>query len=153
MNFLGSCLISRWIILNKKLINLFYLFLRDGFDLCFDSPFNLSVCKKYRFSISHYILNKNVWLFDTTQQQNIALKCQTRYIKVTKNYNLSFWQMYSTTGDRSGFIFNCMKGLSPYLSCNKVISITWALGLAMAIPPLIGWSYYSPEPNGIRYIH
>ena len=61
--------------------------------------------------------------------------------------------MFNMTGDRSGFIFTSMEGLSHYLSGKKVISITWALGLSMAIPPLTGWSYYSPEPNGLRYIH
>lgn len=60
--------------------------------------------------------------------------------------------MYNTIGDRFGFIFNVMTSASQHLNFTRVIAITWALGLSLAIPPLIGWAYYSPEPNGLRYI-
>ena len=37
-------------------------------------------------------------------------------------------------------------------SSNYSIAVTWLLALHLAIPPLLGWSYYSPELSGMRYI-
>ena len=59
--------------------------------------------------------------------------------------------MYSTTGNRSDWVFDYMKTVSLHLSSYRVILIIWALGLSLAIPPLVGWNHYSPEPNGLRY--
>ena len=60
--------------------------------------------------------------------------------------------MYSTAGNRSGVVFDTLRKLSLRLSSQRVILMIWILGLSLAIPPLIGWSHYSPEPNGIRYV-
>merc|ERR1712018_1016812 len=57
--------------------------------------------------------------------------------------------MYSTTGNRSGMVFDSFIRLSLHLSSRRVIVMIWTAGLSLAIPPLIGWSHYSPEPNGL----
>ena len=69
------------------------------------------------------------------------------------NIYFRFWTMYSTTGNRSDWVFDYMKTVSLHLSSYRVILIIWALGLSLAIPPLVGWNHYSPEPNGLRYTH
>ena len=60
--------------------------------------------------------------------------------------------MYSTVGNASGTMFDYLKTVSLHLSSYRVIVIIWALGLSLAIPPLVGWSHYSPEPNGLRLV-
>lgn len=60
--------------------------------------------------------------------------------------------MYSTVGERSGVLFNSLGSISLCLSHNMVMTITWAFGLLFAVPPLIGWSFYVPEPSGLRYV-
>ena len=37
-------------------------------------------------------------------------------------------------------------------SSNCSIAVTWLLALHLAISPLLGWSYYSPDLSGMRYI-
>ena len=69
------------------------------------------------------------------------------------NIYCRFWTMYSTTGNRSDWVFDYMKTVSLHLSSYRVILIIWVLGLSLAIPPLVGWNHYSPEPNGLRYAH
>ena len=66
------------------------------------------------------------------------------------NIYFRYWTMYSTTGSASGVMFDCLISVSLHLSSYRVIVIIWALGLSLAIPPLVGWSHYSPEPNGLR---
>ena len=68
------------------------------------------------------------------------------------NIYFRYWTMYSTTGSASGVMFDCLKSVSLHLSSYRVIVIIWALGLSLAIPPLVGWSHYSPEPNGLRWV-
>ena len=58
--------------------------------------------------------------------------------------------MYKTVGNQSGLVFNICKGISTYLGLSKAVIITWAMGFAVAIPPLVGWGQYTPELNGIR---
>ena len=58
--------------------------------------------------------------------------------------------MYSTVGERSGMVFDSLGKLSLCFSSKMVIATSWAFGLMFAVPPLLGWSYYAPEPNGLR---
>ena len=58
--------------------------------------------------------------------------------------------MYSTTVERPGIIFDTIKQASIHIGSIKVIALTWIFGLFIAVPPLLGWSYYAVEPNGIR---
>ena len=56
--------------------------------------------------------------------------------------------MFSPTSEVS-LIMNVLRKIADRLTTNKVIGIVWLLGLMMAFPPLFGWSYYGPEPNGL----
>ena len=58
--------------------------------------------------------------------------------------------MYKTVGNQSGLVFNVCKLISTHLSLRKAVMVTWAMGFAVAIPPLAGWGQYTPELNGIR---
>ena len=58
--------------------------------------------------------------------------------------------MYENIGSHSGSFFNICRGISMYLSPWKTVMITWVMGSAIAIPPLIGWGHYAPEPNGLK---
>ena len=58
--------------------------------------------------------------------------------------------MYETIGNHDGRLFNICKEISRHLSPCKTVVITWVMGLAIAIPPLIGFGYYAPEPSGLR---
>ena len=59
--------------------------------------------------------------------------------------------MYSTTAERSSNVDFCRR-ISLQLNARRVISITWMMGLVVAVPPLVGWSHYAPEPNGLGYV-
>ena len=67
------------------------------------------------------------------------------------NFHLRWWIMYSAMGaspESVNKILNVMsRGLTPCI----VNAITWALALSLALPPIFGWSYYTPESGGIRY--
>ena len=58
--------------------------------------------------------------------------------------------MYESIGNHDGRLFKIFKGISRHLSPCRAVMITWAMGLAIAIPPLIGLGYYAPEPSGLR---
>ena len=58
--------------------------------------------------------------------------------------------MYETIGNQSGRVFNIGKVVSMHISPCKTVIITWGMGFAIAIPPLVGWGYYAPEPTGFR---
>ena len=58
--------------------------------------------------------------------------------------------MYKTVGNQSGLVFSACKGIAMKLSHIKALIITWAMGFAIAIPPLAGWGQYTPELNGMR---
>ena len=57
--------------------------------------------------------------------------------------------MCETMDNQSGLVFNIGKGVSTHVSPCKTVLITWGMGLAIAIPPLVGWGYYAPEPTGL----
>ena len=59
--------------------------------------------------------------------------------------------MYTTTVARPGVIHDLIKQVSLHLNSIHIIILTWLLGLSIALPPLLGWSYYTVEPNGLRY--
>ena len=56
--------------------------------------------------------------------------------------------MYSSTNEVSSTM-EVLRRIANYLTPGKIIALTWLFGLVMAFPPLIGWSYYGPEPNGL----
>ena len=58
--------------------------------------------------------------------------------------------MYSTVGQRSEMMFGVLNGIASHLSTAKIIGITWTWALSVALPPLLGWSYYAPDPSGLR---
>ena len=59
--------------------------------------------------------------------------------------------MYRTIGG-----VRCVHGLASAiarsLSSYRVIGILWVLGTLLALPPLLGWSYYEPEANAMTYV-
>ena len=59
--------------------------------------------------------------------------------------------MYRTYGTAPYFVEMILNTISIRLGSYSVIGLTWAIALSLALPPLLGWSYYVPEPNGIRY--
>ena len=56
--------------------------------------------------------------------------------------------MYSPPSEVSSRM-EVLRRIANYLTPGKIIALTWVFGLVMAFPPLIGWSYYGPEPNGL----
>ena len=58
--------------------------------------------------------------------------------------------MYESIGNHDGKLFDICKVISRRLSPCKAVMITWILGSMIAIPPLIGFGYYAPEPSGLR---
>ena len=76
------------------------------------------------------------------------------YVKFKTLFSFSFnrlWTMYTTTTARPGVIHDLIKQISLHLNSIHIIILTWVLGLSIALPPLLGWSYYYVEPNGLRY--
>ena len=59
--------------------------------------------------------------------------------------------LYSTVGMES-CVYPLVEGIAKALSSYVIIGIIWILGLLLALPPLLGWSYFVPEANGIRYV-
>ena len=52
--------------------------------------------------------------------------------------------MYSSSG--TSYCIQTTAGeMAKRLSSYTVIAIIWMLGLSLALPPLLGWSYYAPE--------
>ena len=60
--------------------------------------------------------------------------------------------MYRTTGGE-GCVHGLASVIARSLSSYAIIGILWILGLLLALPPLLGWSYYEPEVNGMRYVN
>ena len=58
--------------------------------------------------------------------------------------------MYSTAGGVSVLVRSVLERISRSLSPNKIIAVTWIFSLHLALPPLLGWSNYTPEPSGLR---
>lgn len=59
--------------------------------------------------------------------------------------------MHRTFGTSPYFVEVVLNTISLRLGSYSVICLTWGCALALALPPLLGWSYYLPESNGIRY--
>ena len=55
--------------------------------------------------------------------------------------------MYNAASEYTNFL---IKTFAIYLSSSKVIVLTWVMAFSLALAPLLGWSYYEPEPNGLR---
>ena len=72
------------------------------------------------------------------------------YIAIKKSY-FRWWMMYRTFGKAPYFVEVILNTISLRLGSYSVICLTWAFALSLALPPLLGWSYYVPEPNGIRH--
>ena len=61
--------------------------------------------------------------------------------------------MYNSIGGSTGDIKKMLKAFSCHLSSNIVITLTWTMALSLALAPLLGWSYYEPESNGLRQVN
>lgn len=61
--------------------------------------------------------------------------------------------MYRIIGDRSSKFFKACNCISVHLTPLKTVVLTWMMGLSIALPPLLGWAYYAPEPSGLRYLY
>ena len=80
-------------------------------------------------------------------------------IIVISGYKFSFvryylhtlWISHSPTEMESGS-YPLVDGIAKFLTSYTIVVIIWILGLLLALPPLLGWSYYLPETNGIRYV-
>ena len=57
--------------------------------------------------------------------------------------------MYNCVGGSNNFL---LKFFAIHFSSIKAIAFTWVMAFSLALAPLLGWSYYEPESNGIRYI-
>ena len=64
-----------------------------------------------------------------------------------------WWTMYRIIGDSSNKFFKACNCISVHLTPLKTVVITWMMGLSIALPPLLGWAYYAPEPSGLRYLN
>ena len=58
--------------------------------------------------------------------------------------------MYSNSNNVEDSQRAFIGGIAQRLSSYMIIVITWILGLSITLPPLLGWSYYAPEDNGMR---
>ena len=61
-----------------------------------------------------------------------------------------WWKIYRTLGDSSHYVQIVFNTISLRINSYGVIVMTWMIAAALALPPLVGWSYYAPESNGIR---
>ena len=60
--------------------------------------------------------------------------------------------IYRTVPDGPRCIEILINTISIRFNSSSVIRLTWAIALALALPPLLGWNHYAPESNGIRYL-
>ena len=58
--------------------------------------------------------------------------------------------MYNSVGRNVGYVKDLLQVFSTHFKSWTVISITWVLALSLALAPVLGWSYYEPESNGLR---
>ena len=75
----------------------------------------------------------------------------TRKLKSTI-YEIIFrwWMIYRNVPDGPRCVDMLINTVSIRLDSYSVIGLTWAMALALALPPLLGWNHYAPESNGIR---
>ena len=59
--------------------------------------------------------------------------------------------MYRAMGKSSESVKKILDAMSSGLTPFIVIAIVWAMALSLALPPIFGWSYYTPESGGLRY--
>ena len=64
-----------------------------------------------------------------------------------------WWTMYRIIGDSSSKFFEACNFIFVHLTPLKTVVLTWMMGLSIALPPLLGWAYYAPEPSGLRYLY
>ena len=58
--------------------------------------------------------------------------------------------MHRTFGAAPHYVEIVLNTISIRMGSYSVIGFTWISALALALPPVMGWSYYAPESNGIR---
>ena len=58
--------------------------------------------------------------------------------------------MYNSVGGSFSSMRDYLKVFSIHFSSNNAIILTWMMALSLALAPLLGWSYYEPESNGLR---
>ena len=58
--------------------------------------------------------------------------------------------MFSNSGNAEDWHRLFLGCIAKRLSSYIMITIIWMIGLALTLPPLLGWSYYAPEENGLR---
>ena len=63
-----------------------------------------------------------------------------------------WWMMHRTVGSGPVWLDIILSTISLHLNSYSVVILTWISALALALPPLLGWSYYAPESNGIRLV-
>ena len=59
--------------------------------------------------------------------------------------------MYRTFGTAPYFVEVVLNTISVRLGSYSVVCLIWGCALSLALPPLLGWSHYVPESNGIRH--
>ena len=65
-------------------------------------------------------------------------------------YFFRWWMIYRNVPDGPRCVDMLINTVSIRLDSYSVIGLTWAMALALALPPLLGWNHYAPESNGIR---
>ena len=54
--------------------------------------------------------------------------------------------MYNAVSESNNFR---QKTFRVHLSSRKVIAFIWVMAFSLALAPLVGWSYYAPDTNGL----
>ena len=64
---------------------------------------------------------------------------------------IRWWQTYYRFNNST---FNSVVDImSQYITPDILLVFTWLAAFSIAISPILGWSYYHPETNGLTYVN